>query len=167
MANTLDPPIEQVPSQLLENHDMRIYFEELQRWRFDVFVKLGEGNDPVSDSEEFSIEDTSTNSELLEEFETEFSQIVMPVIKETEVIATSTDFTTTGSQIIICTNTAAITITLNATPDDAEQVHIVRQNTGAVAVSGAINGDTSLTIGNRYSSPHLVFTIDADEWNII
>ena len=167
MANTLDPPIEQVPSQLLENHDMRIYFEELQRWRFDVFVKLGEGGDPVSDAEEFSIEDTSTNSELLEEFETEFSQIVIPAIKETEVIATSTDFTTTGSQIIICTNTTPINITLNATPDEGEQLHIKMQNTGSVNLIGPIDGEAEITIINRYDAPHLIFTVDAGEFSII
>lgn len=167
MANTLDPPIEQVPSQLLENHDMRIYFEELQRWRFDVYVKLGAGSDPVSDSEEFSIEDTSTSLELLEEFDAEFSQLTTPATKEIEVIATSADFTTTGSQIIICTNTAAIDITLNPSPDDGEQVHIKRQNAGGVNVIGAIDGGAALQIGQRYSSPHLVFTVDADEWNII
>ena len=167
MANTLDPPIEQVPSELLENHDMRIYFEELQRWRFDVFVKLGEGGDPVSDAEEFSIEDTSTSLELLEELDTEFSQLTMPAIKEAEVIATNADFTTTGSQIIICTNTAAIDITLNSNPDDGEQLHIKRQNVGRVNVIGAIDGDTQKAIVFRYDSPHLIYTVDAGEWSII
>ena len=88
-------------------------------------------------------------------------------IKDLSAISVSGNFTTTGDQIIICTNTSSITITLNATPKDKEEVHIIRQNTGAVTVSGAINGDTSLTIGNRYSSPHLVFTLAANEWSII
>ena len=51
MANRVDPPVEQVPSELLENQDMRIYFEELQRWRHDVYVKLGAGSDPVAATE--------------------------------------------------------------------------------------------------------------------
>ncbi len=167
MANTLDPPIEQVPSELLENQDMRIYFEELQRWRHDVYVKLGKGGDPVSDAEEFSIEDTSANAELLEEFETEFSQLTIPTLKEIQVIATSTDFTTTGSQVIICTNTSPIDITLNSTPDDGEQLHIKRQNVGRVNVIGAIDGDTRKSIVIRYDSPHLIYTLDAGEWSII
>ncbi len=167
MANTLDPPIERVPEEFLKNHDTRIYFDELQRWRHDVYVKLGEGGDPVSDSEEFSIEDTSTNSELLEEFETEFSQLTIPTLKEIQVISTSTDFTTTGSQVIICTNTAPIDITLNLTPDDGEQLHIKRQNVGRVNVIGVVDGDTRKAIVLRYDSPHLIYTVDAGEWSII
>lgn len=84
-----------------------------------------------------------------------------------EVVAVSADFTTTGNQIIICTNTAAIDITLNATPSDGEQLHIKKQNTGRVNVIGDIDGDTKKAIVLRYDAPHLVFTVSAGEWSII
>ena len=135
-------------------------------WIESLTAQSNEVTSEVSETSEL----ISSDSGVVEEVEglgNELALLTPPQIEETEVIATSTDFTTTGSQIIICTNATTITITLNATPDDVEQVHIVRQNTGAVTVSGAINGDTALTIGNRYSSPHLVYTIDSGEWSLI
>lgn len=137
-----------------------------QQWIESLTRQSNETTGEVSETSEL----ISSDSGIVEEVEglgNELALVTPSPIEEPEVITANADFTTTGSQIIICTNTTDITITLNATPDDVEQVHIVRQNTGAVTVSGAINGDTTLTIGNRYSSPHLVFTIDADEWNII
>ncbi len=84
-----------------------------------------------------------------------------------EVVGITADYTTTGDQVVICSNTDFITVTLNATPDDAEQVHIKRQGVGLVKVSGAIDGDTSKNIVLRYDAPHLVFTLEAGEWSII
>jgi hypothetical protein len=83
-----------------------------------------------------------------------------------EVISVDSAFTTTGSQIIICTNVSDTTITLNATPDDGEQVHIKRQS-GPVFVSGAIDGTTGKRIRTKYDAPHLVYTLAAGEWSII
>ena len=88
-------------------------------------------------------------------------------IAEPKIVSTSTDHTTNGNEVVICTNTSAITITLNTNPDDGEQVHIKRQNTGRVNVIGDIDGDTEKAITLRYDSPHLVFTVDAGEWSII
>lgn len=126
-------------------------------------------NEVVSEISETSelISGSSLADEITEELEVDLTLITPSFPTEIEVISTSANFTTTGDQVIICTNTAAITITLNATPDDGEQVHIKRQNIGALTVSGAIDGSTSLEIGLRYSSPHLVFTLAANEWSII
>ena len=135
-------------------------------WIESLTSVTNETSGEVSETSEL-ISGSSLADEIVDELEVDLSLITPVTAIEKEVISTSADFTTTGDQIIICTNTAAITITLNATPDESEQVHIVRQNTGAVTVSGAINGDTSLTIGQRYSSPHLIYTVDAGEWNII
>ena len=86
--------------------------------------------------------------------------------RQPEVISVSADFTTTGSQIVVCTNASDITITLNATPDDGEGLHIKRQN-GGVFVSGLIDGTTGKRIRRRYDSPHLVFTVAAGEWSVV
>lgn len=85
---------------------------------------------------------------------------------ETEIINATADFTTTGNQVIICTNSAGITITLNPNPDDGERVTIKRQN-GGVFVSGLIDGTTGKRIANRYSAPQLIYTLAAGEWSII
>ena len=113
------------------------------------------------------ISGASLADELVGELEIDMDLITPQIDMGVEVISTSTDFTTTGDQVIICTNTLAVTITLNPTPDDGESVHIKRQNTGTVTVSGSVDGGTTLAIGGRYSAPHLIFTLAAGEWSII
>ena len=161
MADPIIPPRRGQDITLGGRGSVRLhdYFESLSR---DVNEVVGE----VSEASEL-VSATGEGLETIEELEVDLAFIIPSPDKETEVITASVDFTTTGSQVIICTNTAAITITLNANPDDGEQVHIKRQNIGSVTVSGDIDGRTSLTIGQRYSSPHLIFTVDAGEWSII
>ena len=113
------------------------------------------------------ISGASLADELVGELEIDMDLITPHIDMGVEVISTGTDFTTTGDQVIICTNTLAVTITLNPTPDDGESVHIKRQNTGTVTVSGSVDGGTTLAIGGRYSAPHLIFTLAAGEWSII
>ena len=120
----------------------------------------------ISETSELISSDSGV-SEDVEGLGSELALLTPTPVEEVEVISASANFTTTGSQIIICTNPAAIIITLNATPDDGEQLHIKRQNTGAVTVSGNIDGSVTLAIGLRYSSPHLVYTVDAGEWSIV
>ena len=135
-------------------------------WIESLTAQSNEVTSEVSETSEL----ISSDSGVVEEVEglgNELALLTPPQIEETEVIATSTDFTTTGSQIIICTNTGSIDITLNPNPDDGEQLHIKMQNTGRVNVIGEIDGDTKKAIVLRYDSPHLIFTIDAGEWSII
>ena len=84
-----------------------------------------------------------------------------------EVVLVTADFTTTGNQMIICNNTTPINITLNVTPENLENVHVVRQNTGAVDVLGPTLGDTSLTIGSRYWSPHFTRIQELSTWVVV
>ncbi len=51
MANTVDPRVEQIPRELLEKEDLRNYFENLERFLHDVYVKIGAGSDPIAVTE--------------------------------------------------------------------------------------------------------------------
>jgi len=51
MANRVDPRIEQIPKAFLEKEDSRNYFENLERFLHDVYVKLGAGSDPIAATE--------------------------------------------------------------------------------------------------------------------
>jgi len=82
-------------------------------------------------------------------------------------VTTAVNLTTTGNQIVKCTNTAAITITLNSSPNDSEELIIARRQTGAVTISGAINGATSKKIAFRYNSVHLRYFADLSEWGVV
>lgn len=86
------------------------------------------------------------------------------------ITAISGSITTTGDQILICTNTSPIVITLNANPRDAERVIVKRQNTGAVSIAGNgnnIDGSTPLVIGSRYDAPTVMFTNAGGEWSVL
>ena len=93
-----------------------------------------------------------------------------PLADKFEVIeVTGTTHTTAGNEILICTNTSLLTVTLNATADHKEEVIIVRQSSGGVNVTAVkkISGQTIKTILRRYSAPHHIFTTEADSWSVI
>lgn len=187
MSNPVNPPPQlRIPDSLAGDRETFGYFRQLNQILFQLWVRTGGSDDAITSIENEEIFDpgiqTSNADELIEDLEIDISMIKgmvdeidlsipeldrIMVEDEVEVIGITASFTTTGDQIIICANTSDITVTLNATPGDGEKLHIKRQNTGAVTVAGDIDGDTSLIIGNRYSSPHLVFTVSAGEWSII
>jgi hypothetical protein len=87
--------------------------------------------------------------------------------RQLTVISVSADYTSVGNEIIICTNTTAITITLNSTANDLDEIKIVRQGAGLVTVSGPVNGGTEFPLVSRYDAPAMIFTVEAGEYSII
>lgn len=88
----------------------------------------------------------------------------------TQTNGTSTDYTSraeVGHEVIICTNTSDITITLNPVHKDSDRVTVKRQSTGGVTVVGTIDGESSIILEPRYTAPQLVYTDAAGEWSII
>jgi len=166
----VDPFVVKWPDKWTRDPQIEPVIRYLNRFLHDLWQRTGGGDDSISSIENGELYDPGIQTFDHEEFERD--QIIpelerVEVLEPIEVVTTSVDLTTTGSQVVICTNTSAITITLNANPDDGEQLHIKRQNTGSINVSGAIDGDTLKSIAKRYDSPHLIFTIDAGEWSIV
>lgn len=89
--------------------------------------------------------------------------------KIVELSAGDTAYTTHGNTILICNNTGLATITLNPTARAKEQVIVVRNGAGGVKVTATkkISGKTIKTILRRYTSPHHIFTPEADSWSVI
>lgn len=81
----------------------------------------------------------------------------------------SSDFTTERSTRVVAT--AAITITLNATPADQETVTVKRATSaGSVVVDGngnTIDGSSNFTLLNNYDSYTFVYFENSSEWLII
>ena len=50
----VDPRLQRIPKQLLEDRNVRIYFEELERFLHDLWVRTGGGNDIVEDNQSLS-----------------------------------------------------------------------------------------------------------------
>jgi hypothetical protein len=92
------------------------------------------------------------------------------LLSEFKVVSTNVDYTTTGKEIVVCTNTSTkITITLRDNPNNKDEVHILK-GTGSVDMISAagINGSTTIVpIIGAYSSPHLIYVSDAGEYRII
>ncbi|MEE9532743.1 MAG: hypothetical protein V3W52_17325 [Syntrophobacteria bacterium] len=160
-------------SEIFEPGIQTTDLDELDQDPFDVqgidLDELDELEEPIQTFDPDEVDSVEALPEMFDPEDLDIESILEQIqsIEEPESVSTSVDFTTTGSQTIICTNTTAITIALNATPADFEEVHIKRQNIGPVDVSGAIDGDTLKTINKRYDAPHLIFTVDANEWSII
>jgi hypothetical protein len=78
--------------------------------------------------------------------------------------ASTTTYTTTGNEIIICNNTGSLDLTLNTTPKDAEELHVKRNASGAVNFIGNIDGSTTEAIASVNDGIHLIYTLAQGEW---
>lgn len=114
------------------------------------------------------ISGASLADELVDELETDIDLITPQIDMGVEVISITGDFTTTDTQVVICNNTTANTVSLNATPDDGEMMHIKRLDAGVTVDGNGNTIDSALTlfIAGK-NSPHLVYTLAAGEWSII
>ncbi len=74
------------------------------------------------------------------------------------------DYTTVGSQLLICENASPINITLNTAAVNGETV-IVKRKGALITIIGAIDGSTSLTLPALYDGVQLVHY--NGEWSII
>lgn len=177
MAN-VDPYVTRIPVKLTNQDgtlsgEGRAWFNYLDRWLHDMWIRSGGGNDNISQSgiKQLYNQALQTSEENTQDLLNIAYSSTQPVILadgfELITVATGdTAFTTTGNQVVICNNTAAATITLNALPDDGEELHIKRRDT-SVTVSGTVDGNTSTPIPSKFDSMHLVFTLAAAEWSII
>ncbi|TNG03800.1 MAG: hypothetical protein EP297_00155 [Gammaproteobacteria bacterium] len=168
MVRQVDPFVIPIPRALLRDPEVRFYHQLLNKSIHDVWIRTGGGNDNISDQGIRELYSWQVPDDEESEGVTQgLYSMAFGGQTQTEILAISNDFTTTGDQIIICTNTTDITVTLNPFPDDGEEVYIKRQNTGNLLIVGDIDGKTSIAIISRYDSPHLVYTVDAGEWSII
>ena len=84
-------------------------------------------------------------------------------LKEFETVTTTIDITTAEFQIIECTNTASIEVTLDTQAIKNDEVHIKRTD-AAVTILGTIDGITDWILPDNWSL-HLVF--NGTEWRNI
>ena len=87
--------------------------------------------------------------------------------KKLTVVAITANYTSRGGEIIICANTSAVTITLLSSPNNLDEVIVKRQNTGAVTISGTVDGMSSFPLVSRYDAPSMIFTTAAGEYSIV
>ena len=164
----VDPRVALIPKELLENKDVRLYFEDLERFLHDMWFGSGGGDDAVANENiqelyPWTPKNTDDQASSMA-FPPPFNEERLGFL---EVVVVTANYTTKGNEIVVCNNTAAIEITLNVTPEDRESVHVIRQNTGPVNVLGPALGDTSMTIGSRYWSPHFTYIQEISSWVVV
>ena len=179
------PPILRKPKELQENPSVRAYLDSLERIVYQLWLRTGAGDDLVDGALTSDVYEAAIQSLDLEDAIEDYDHTFVPDLdlqamideidfsnrleadkEKLEIIDVIADFTTTSSQICICNNTTPITLTLNDSPDDGEEL-IIKRLGSSVVVSGAIDGATSKTIASKYDAPHLVYTVAAGEWSII
>lgn len=91
-------------------------------------------------------------------------QNINPGFEVVEIESSTTAFTTTGNQIIVCNNTSHLDITLNLTPDSPEQIIVIRRDS-TVDLIGTINGGTPTSIPSVHDILEVYYTEAAGEWS--
>lgn len=89
-----------------------------------------------------------------------------PLADARAIVDTAVDYTTTGGEsLVVCT--ASISVTLNATPRESEEV-IVKRITGAgsVTVVGTIDGLTNHVLSSNYAVIKLMYSASSG-WVIV
>jgi hypothetical protein len=165
----VNPRLQRIPKALLQDRETRLYFEDIERFLHDLWIRTGGGDDDVANQSlrelyPWSVSATESSHGLFSYFDSNHTKTDFDVI---EVIGTT--HTTRGNEIVVCNNTALLTVTLNPDADHKEQAIIVRNNTGSVRVTATklISGQLTKTILRRYSAPHHIFTTEADSWSVI
>ena len=142
-----------------------------------VTTKIEENKNLISDLEKITIFDKSkTQAGYIDALNSRINELekllaILPIWKteslnEYQIITTSSNYTTTGKQIIFVTSN--ITITLNANPKDKEVVYIKRvTSAGTVTISGTIDGGTSYDLIVNYESVRCIYSYDNSSWYII
>lgn len=60
----VDPRLQQIPKTFLSDFGLRTYFEELERFLHDLWVRTGAGNDIVADNETINTGDNALMAQV-------------------------------------------------------------------------------------------------------
>ena len=196
MATKVDPFVIPIPASLNKDPETRKYFEYLNRWAHDMWVRSGSGTDLIAETQTGELYDpgiqTSNADELIDELEvdtellsrldsyseerideleldTEMFAAHTATSSELEIVVVSSDYTTTGNQVVVVNSSAPVLITANESPDYAEFFHVIRYGTGSVNVQSTnlINGQAQKSIIRRYTAPKHLFIAELNTWNTI
>ena len=151
------PPQSRLPDKILSDDSLRGYFTALQEDLYRLWLRSGGGTDKVSEFDSRIID--------LEERMTALEARVTYL--EGAVIVSAANVSATGNIAIICT--AALTVTMNATPLDKDLVKVKATN-GNVTIEGNgnnIDGDSSVIIRRNFTGLDMVYSLTADAWFIV
>ena len=157
----VNPPLQlRRPQSVDDNKDLAKAFYDLSYIVNQLLERTGGGEDWIDQ-----------NRTGLYEFDDLASLVNSLLPGKPDVKVATSDYTTIGTQTIICTD--ALIVSLNTSPADRELVKVIISN-GDVTVNGngkLINKDTDLTVifKNLITTATLdiVYILETDEWFII
>lgn len=174
MAVKVNPPPQvRIPRRFFEDPETRPYFEQVQNILFQLWNRTGGSNDDITDlgNEQVDTDNLFALIGDVEEIQSEqgFSDECATFIQEpVNVVTTAVNYTTLGTEVVNCTD--AVTVTLNAEPDNQEATTVVITN-GDVTIEGNgrdVMGDTDVTVIFANIQPpgvlDLLYLAETDEW---
>jgi len=173
----LDPFSVQWPAEWLNDPIKGPVIRYLDRWLQTAHKKLGGGIDFIEDLQIDTLYLPSYGrqdfEELLQRVDSLESMLAsIPRAVEPDIIfmdTGDTTITTTGTQIVICNNSAPGTVLFNNNPCDGEKVNVKRRD-GAVTTDGQnynIDGAATDSLASQYNQTTYVWTIAAGEWGAL
>ena len=158
MATKVNPPPQlRIPPELSKDRRTIDYLNQTNTILFQLWQRTGGANDLIDESQQ---DITSSSSRVSRNT----ARINSLELKEFGIVNALVDLTSKEFQVIICKNTASISITLDPQAIANDEVHIKRRG-AEVMVIGLIDGFTNKTINVLNYSMHLIF--DGIDWSEI
>lgn len=189
----VDPFIAPIPKKILNDQELRPFFEYFVRWAHDLWIRTGGGDDAITSTQNRDLYDSTAfagfaatlddidqdislikpedhhdhSVSIFENTEYQDNSVSVCLLNGSYFQSISTNLTTSGNQTLVCT--AALTVTLNDKPQDGETVRVKSTN-GDVTISGNgknIDGESTYTIVVNYECINCVYSVLDDEWFIV
>ena len=162
---SVDPFVYPIPKELQNDREVRAYFEYLNRFLHDIWVRTGGSSDAIASAELKESYPWPTSS-LAEESE---NVIQFPTVthepKELRCYTVTADATVLPSDFVNCKNRATITFPLY--PEENATVVIRNGDGSTIRMLGngrKINGSSSGAIYRLKTTIEWSYFLDTDEW---
>ena len=149
MAKINPPPQLAIPQVILKDPQWAAYEKQRDVILFQLWTRVGGPVDFVEDSQQNI---TSSSSRVSRNA----ARINSLELKAFELVNVTDDFTTDRNQILDCTNTSAINVTLDPQAIEGDEVHVKRRGE-EILIVGSIDESADLIINVPLYSVHLIF----------
>jgi len=163
MVSLVNPPPQRIPTEWMNNGELRAFSESLRFTVFQLYKNFQEGSEV----------DLAAILARLDDIETDIVAIeirldALEALEFVEINAIS-NHTTTRNEIITCTNTSSIDITLNASPVANERVYITRRNQPVWVDAGAstVNGQARILLNQVNQSRLITYNSTVNYWSVM
>ena len=160
----VDPRLEHIPSRFLEKPDSRVYFEGLERFLHDLWVRTGGGNDAIENADIAEKYPWPISESFSEAREFTFP-VLLPEIKEFRAVTVTQNYTANDHDFINAKQNALITFPQY--PEENSVIIVRNGDNSSIKLSGNgknINGSSTGALSRQGTSIEFYYFIDSDEW---